>query len=147
MPNLVKNIDDLDARLLSLKLQEANQQDEIQGLLHNIKESVSPANLLKKTADLFSPGDLSSGSFINMAAGIAAGFIAKKIYKGKSAGIIKKITAPILQYIITVVVKNRVAKKRQIAQCENSGGIPGFTGARRHTAVHPRTTPEQSGGH
>ncbi len=116
MPNLVKNIDDLDARLLALKLQEANQQDEIQVLVHNIKESVSPANLLKKAAHLFSPGDLGSSSIMNVAAGVAAGFVAKKIYKGKSAGLIKKLTAPILQYIITVVVKNTIAKKREAAQ-------------------------------
>lgn len=118
MPNLVKNIEDLDARLLSLKLQEANQEDEIQGLLHDVKESVSPANLIKKAAHLFSPGDLGSGSIMNVAAGVAAGFLAKKIYKGRSAGLIKKLTAPILQYIITVVVKNTIAKKRHTAEAQ-----------------------------
>lgn len=118
MSDLVKNIDDLDARLLQLKLQEANQRDEIHVHVHNLKESVSPANLIKKAANLFSPGDLSSSSIMNVAAGVAAGFIAKRIYKGKSAGLIKKLTAPILQYIITVVVKNTIAKKRETAQLQ-----------------------------
>lgn len=118
MSDLVKNIDDLDARILQLKLQEANQQDEMQAHLHNLKESVSPANLMNKAANLFSPGDLSSGSIMNVAVGVAAGFIAKRIYKGKSAGLVKRLTAPILQYIITVVVKNTVAKRRAAAQLQ-----------------------------
>jgi hypothetical protein len=74
---------------------------------HLAYESMKPVNIVKKTfKDIFSAPDLKT-NIVNAAIGLTTGFVAKKVFTGKSHNPLTKLAGFILEMVIaSKVTKN-----------------------------------------
>lgn len=110
----IKNISALEARIRSLEIQENIQIQALKSQKDSIAHNLSPAHLLKSAVNNLSVKPGKSGtSALDIITGLVVGFIGKKFWAGKSAGWFRKLTAPIVQYFLTIFVKNKITKIRE----------------------------------
>ncbi len=113
MENIVKDLAGLEQRLAFLKAKENMQIEEFKSQKEAALHSISPGVLVKKAITSFTPGHTNAGAALDWIAGIVAGTLTRKIYAPKKAGFLKKLTAPLVQLLVTGFVKNKVTKYQE----------------------------------
>lgn len=108
----INSADELRATILRL---EAQQDEEIRILkeqFHLAYESVKPINLIKSTFQQAKDSPEVTNNFISTVAGLAAGYLSKKLFQSVSHSPIKKLLGTALQFgITTVIARNPEAVK------------------------------------
>lgn len=117
----IKNIKSLDAKIKALQTEENIQIQALRSQKDSIVHNLSPTVLLRSAVNTLSikPGKYRT-STIDIVTGLLAGFIGKKVWAGKSSGWFKKLTAPIIQYFVTIFVKNKIKKIRTPKYIQNA---------------------------
>lgn len=110
----IKNVTSLDAKIKSLEIQENIQIQALKSQKDSIAHNLAPAHLLKSAVSNMSVSHGKGGtSALDIISGLIVGFIGKKFWVGKSGGWFKKLTAPVIQYFLTIFVKNKITKIRE----------------------------------
>lgn len=108
-------MENLESRIKELELQYETQIADIKSTAAALVESVSPMQLLKSTFRnvVTTPG--LRGNLVDTALGLGAGFLGKKLFVNKSAGVFRKLTGSALQLLLT----NFISKKLHDVRDEN----------------------------
>jgi hypothetical protein len=102
----IKTATDLKTTIRDLEFKQAEEYILLKEELHNTYENLQPLNILKRTIkDVYSATDAKS-SIANNVIGMATGFVAKKIFLGKTNNPLSKL----LGFIMEIVVANKVVK-------------------------------------
>lgn len=110
--NSINSDTELRSAILHL---EAQQDEEIRLLKEQFNlayESVKPINLIKSTFMQVKESPEVTGNIISTVAGLAAGYLSKKLFQSVSHSPIKKLLGTALQFgITTVIARNPEAVK------------------------------------
>ena len=102
--------DDLKLRIHSLQARSLQQEEDLKYTAGLLVESLKPANLIKDTfkSTVQSPGF--GKNLLKGAAGLAVGFLTKRLFVTKSSGIVKKAVGTALELGIAKIVTKNAAK-------------------------------------
>ncbi|MFM9947551.1 MAG: hypothetical protein ACKV1O_06395 [Saprospiraceae bacterium] len=110
----INSADELRATILHL---EAQQDEEIRILkeqFHLAYESVKPINLIKSTFKQAVDSPEVTNNFLSTVAGLAAGYLSKKLFQSVSHSPIKKLLGTALQFGITTLIARNPEKVKEI---------------------------------
>jgi len=114
MENFVTDMKSLEYRLALLRAREKLQLEDFKTSWVHLVESLSPSHLIKSALQRFiDKTPTVSGFAVDTITGIIAGIIGRRLYASKSPGIFRKITAPLIQLVITKFVKDKVTRVRE----------------------------------
>lgn len=114
MENFVTDMKSLEERLAFLRAREKLQLEDFKTSRVHLTESLSPSVLIKNALHRFTHKTPSvSGFAVDTVSGIIAGIIGRRLYASKSPGLFRKITAPLVQLVITKFVKDKVTRVRE----------------------------------
>jgi hypothetical protein len=102
----ITTIAELKSTIHGLENKQAYERDVLKEQLLYTYENLRPINILKNTfKEVYSAPDTKT-NMVNTAVGIATGFIAKKVFLGKTQNPFKKL----LGFIVEIAIANKVAK-------------------------------------
>lgn len=114
MENFVTDMKSLEDRLALLRAREKLQLEDFKTSRVYLTESLSPSVLIKNALHRFTDRTPTVNGFtVDTITGIIAGIIGRRLYASKSPGLFRKITAPLLQLVITKFVKEKVTHIRE----------------------------------
>ena len=114
MENFVTDMKSLEERLAFLRAREKLQLEDFKTSRVHLTESLSPKQLIKTAMQRFTDKTPTvSGFAVDTISGIIAGIIGRRLYASKSPGLFRKITAPLIQLVITKFVKDKVTRVRE----------------------------------
>jgi hypothetical protein len=103
----INNSQDLKNAILELERKKDVEENELKEKFHETYESYKPANLLKNTMEEVAASPKFRHNLLNVAIGLGAGYLSKKLVIGKSAGIVKRVLGTALQFGITSLVAKK----------------------------------------
>lgn len=106
----VHTSDDLRLRILALEAKRLEQEEDLKTISNAALDSIKPINLIKNTFNkaVKSPGF--GTTLLKGAAGLAVGFLSKKLLIRGSSGIIKKTLGTVVELGIAKAVANNANK-------------------------------------
>ena len=109
----INNSAELKSRISALELKKNNDEELIRTHFHEIVETLKPANLLKSTVSEVSDSMHFKRNILNIALGLGAGYLSKRLVIGtKGVGIAKQLLGSVLEFGIS----NFVAKQSEEMQ-------------------------------
>ncbi len=106
-------MDDLARKIKELEALEATQMEVVKAQLQVVRESLKPSSLIKNSfKSITGSGDLKHMA-IDTSAGMAAGWVARKLFTLNSKGFVRKILGYGLQYITTNIVTKKLPELRE----------------------------------
>lgn len=112
MENGVKDTNSLQERLEFLKFHQLVQMQEFKLASEQFAHRISPKTITRNAIEKFSAEPAPNQSPLDVLIGILAGAATYRIYAPKKAGLLRKLSAPIVQYMVANFVKNKIAAKR-----------------------------------
>ncbi len=103
----------------SIQILEAEQRISLyllKGQLHFTYESLKPINLIKNSLSKVIKSPLLVDDILSTIAGLATGYVSKKIVVGTSGNLIRKSIGSILQFAITNIVAQNPETVKSIGQ-------------------------------
>lgn len=109
----INNSEDLKARIVALEVKKNNDEELIRTHFHEIVETLKPANLLKSTVSEVSDSMNFKKNILNIALGLGAGYLSKKLIVGnKAVGIGKSLLGSVLEFGIANFVAKQSSEMR-----------------------------------
>jgi hypothetical protein len=102
MPS-INNLNELKEAILLLEVQQVKQRIELQEGFKEVYESVTPGKIFRNVVKELAAPDLQA-NLLNIAVGLATGFLTKKVFIGGSHNPLKKILGTVLELGITGIV-------------------------------------------
>jgi hypothetical protein len=112
MENGVKNTDSLKERIEFLKFHQTVQLQEFKIASEKFADRISPKTITRNAIQKFSAQPVPNQSPLDVVIGILAGAATNRIYAPKKAGLLRKLTAPVVTYMVANFVKNKITEKR-----------------------------------
>ena len=103
----------------SIQRMEVEQSDKLQMLKNELSlayESVKPVNMIKNAFRDITSSSVISDSILGTVAGMAAGYLSKKIFTGTSVNLLRKLFGSILQLGVTNVVSSHPEAVKTLGQ-------------------------------
>jgi hypothetical protein len=110
----IKNAEDLDRAIAELELKAAAQKKDIQETFKVVSEDLKPLNLLKSGFRSVFSGD-NKIDLANILLGLGSGFLSRKLFIGKSTGIVRKTVGKAVQWGMAGLVSKNAEKIKQKA--------------------------------
>ncbi len=107
MENSIRNMNDLAARIKQLEAEDAIKTEQVKVQLVIVKESLKPSSLIKSSLGAIAGSKEARSSALGTTAGLAAGWLARKLFTLNSKNFVRNI----LGYGIQAVTTNLVQKK------------------------------------
>jgi hypothetical protein len=97
----------LKAAILKLEARQADDGKMLKEQLNSTYESMRPVNLIKSTFHEVAASEALKDKIVNASIGLAAGYVAEKLFEGVTSGPLKKLLGAGLMFGVTnVVTKN-----------------------------------------
>jgi hypothetical protein len=112
MENGIKNTDGLKERIEFLKFHQTVQLQEFKIASERFADRISPKTLTRNAIQKFSAQPGPNQSPLDVVIGILAGAATSRLYAPKTAGLLRKLTAPVITYMVANFVKNKITEKR-----------------------------------
>jgi len=106
--NYIKNMDDLAAKIKELEAIDTRQMESLKLQLHGIKESLQPGALIKSSLRAIASSTEVKGTALTTTAGVAAGWVARKLFTLNSKSLIRKAIGYGLQLATTKLVAKKL---------------------------------------
>ncbi len=106
----VTNKAELDAAILALEQKQVEQKLGLSRQFKQVKESLSPLNLIKDSLHKLTSGPEFGDNLIKTLTGLGVGVLSKKLFLGSSPGMIKKLLGSILELAATKTTISNVDK-------------------------------------
>jgi len=114
MKKKVKNADDLAIAIAELELKAAAQKKDIQDSFALVSENLKPLNLVKSGLRAVFSGN-HKGELLNILIGLGTGFLGKKLFLGRTRGILGKTAGLALEWGLAGVVSKNAEKIKEKA--------------------------------
>jgi len=108
MVNTVANMNDLTRRILELEALHATQLASIKDQTQEILNDLKPSALVKSAFTEIAGNTRLKHNMIDTSLGIGAGFLVRKIFANKSAGLFRRLIGYGLQAITTKLVTKKI---------------------------------------
>ncbi|MEP6616038.1 MAG: hypothetical protein ABJA57_05635 [Ginsengibacter sp.] len=103
----IHNSRDLKQAIADLELKKDADELILKSQFKETYNTYKPANILKNTIEEVSASPRFRHNLLNVAIGLGAGYLSKKLVIGKSAGLLKRAAGTALQYGITALVAKK----------------------------------------
>lgn len=100
----ITNIQELKHAIQLLEIEQAEKAQELREQFYITYESLKPINIVLNTLKEISSSPLLLNNIVGTAAGLATGFLTKKVVVGASSNIFRKILGSLLQVGVTNAV-------------------------------------------
>jgi len=117
----IHKAEDLQNAILELEAKKKSEEAALKQQFHETVETFKPSNILKNTVSEVSASPQFKNNLLNLALGLGAGYITKKIAVGKKAGLLAKTMGTALQFGVASFVAKNKANEENIG--EKKGGL------------------------
>lgn len=119
--NTIHNDSDLKKAIQQLESKKKLEEVLLKDHFHDTIESFKPANILKNTVSEVAASPTFKHNLLNVALGLGAGYLSKKIVVGRNSGILVRTLGTALQFGVTSLL----AKNKQNDEIEShkKGGL------------------------
>ena len=99
---------DLENAIKDLEKKKSYDEEALKIQFHQTLEIFKPSNILKNTVSEVAASPTFKHNLLNVAVGLGAGYLSKKVVVGKEAGLLKRTLGTALQFAVTsLVAKNK----------------------------------------
>ena len=103
----IHNSKDLKQAIAELEIKKDAEELMLKNQFKETYNTYKPANILKNTLEEVSASPKFRNNLLNVAIGLGAGYLSKKLVIGRSAGLLKRAAGTALQYGITALVAKK----------------------------------------
>ena len=105
----ISNAEELKNAIGELERKKALEEAAIKYEFTQIRETYKPSNILKNTVAEVAASPKFRHNLLNIAIGLGAGYLSKKVVVGRSAGLLKRTLGTALQFGVTSLVAKTAA--------------------------------------
>ncbi len=117
----IHNNGDLKTAIFELERKKFIEEQTLKEHFHQTVESFKPANILKNTVSEVAASPTLKHNLLNVALGLGAGYLSKKLVVGREAGLLKRSLGTALQFAVTsLIAKN---KENDAIETHKKGGL------------------------
>src|SRR5215212_6937137 len=117
----IHKAEDLKNAILELEAKKIVTEEAMKRQFHETIETFKPSNILKNTVSEVSASPQFKNNILNLALGLGAGYVTKKIATGKKAGLLAKTMGTALQFGVASFVAKNKANEEQVGH--KKGGL------------------------
>lgn len=104
----VHQASELKKAILELEAKKVIEEEALKRQLHETVQILKPSNILKNTVSEVAASPKFKHNLLNLALGLGAGFVTKKIATGKKTGLLAKSLGTALQFgVASLIAKNK----------------------------------------
>lgn len=104
----IRRAEELKDAILELEAKKTVTEEALKRQFHETLEAFKPSNILKNTVSEVSASPQFKNNLLNLAVGLGAGYLTKKIAVGKKAGLLARTMGTALQFgVASFVAKNK----------------------------------------
>ena len=103
----IHNSEDLKNAIIELERKRNVEEAAIKYQFKETCETLKPANILKNTVSEVAASPKFRHNILNIAIGLGAGYLSKKVVVGRSAGLLKRTLGTALQFGVASLVAKR----------------------------------------
>ena len=103
----IQNSEELKNAIIELERKKNVEEAAIKYEFKQTYETFKPANILKNTVSEVAASPKFRHNILNIAIGLGAGYLSKKIVVGRSAGLLKRTLGTALQFGVASLVAKR----------------------------------------
>ena len=112
---------DLQAAIMDLERKKKLEEEGLKEHFHQTVESFRPSNILKNTVSEVAASPTFKHNLLNVALGLGAGYLSKKLLVGKEAGLLKRTLGTALQFGVTSLISKN--KENDDIESHKKGGL------------------------
>jgi hypothetical protein len=103
----IKNADDLKEVIDELEKKKDLDEAAMKYQFQETYESYKPANILKNTLTEVSASPKFRHNLLNVALGLGAGYLSRRLMVGRQAGLLKRVLGTAVQFGITTLIAKK----------------------------------------
>ena len=100
----INNADELKEAIRELETKKSLEEAELKYEFTQLRETYKPSNIIKNTVSEVAASPKFRYNALNIALGLGAGYLSKKLVVGRSAGLLKRTLGTALQYGVSSLV-------------------------------------------
>jgi hypothetical protein len=116
----IHTAEELKGAILELEAKKIVTEEALRKQFHETLETFKPSNIVKNTVSEVSASPQFRHNFLNLALGLGAGYISKKIATGKKAGLLAKTAGTALQFGIASLIAKNKANEEEVGHKKGS---------------------------
>lgn len=117
----IHKAEDLKNAILELEAKKIVSEEALKKQFHDTVETFKPSNILKNTVSEVSASPQFKHNILNLALGLGAGYLTKKIAVGRKAGLFARTMGTALQFGVTSLVAKNKANEEKVSH--KKGGL------------------------
>jgi len=113
--------EELKNAILELEAKKIVSEEALKKQFHETVETLKPANILKNTVSEVTASPQFKHNILNLAVGLGAGYLTRKIAVGRKAGLLARTVGTVLQFGVTSLIAKNKANEEKVSH--KSGGL------------------------
>lgn len=106
--------EDLKSAILELEAKKLVEEQALKSQFHETLQTLKPSSILKNTVSEVAAAPQFKHNLLNLAVGLGAGYLTKKVAVGKNAGLLARSLGTALQFGITSLVAKNKANEQEV---------------------------------
>ncbi len=106
---------ELKDAILELEAKKIVSEEALKKQFHQTIESFKPGNILKNTVSEVTASPLFKHNILNLALGLGAGYLTKKVAVGRKAGLLARTVGTALQFGVTSLIAKNKANEEKVS--------------------------------
>ena len=119
----ISNADELKRAIEELQLKKDAEELILSNHFKAVYNTYKPVNIIKNTIEEVSASPTFRMNLLNVAIGLGAGYLSKRLVVGRSVGLLKRIAGTALQYGVTALVAKKAGEVEDDIDRNNRGGL------------------------
>ena len=116
----IHKAEELKNAILELEAKKIVAEEALKRQFHETVETFKPSNILKNTVSEVSASPQFKHNLLNLALGLGAGYVTKKIATGKKAGLLAKTVGTALQFGVASLIAKNKANEEEVGHKKGS---------------------------
>ena len=117
----IHKAEELKSAILELEARKIVSEERMKRQFHETLESFKPSNILKNTVSEVSASPQFKHNLLNLALGLGAGYLTKKVTVGRQAGLLARTVGTALQFGVASFIAKNKANEETVGQ--KKGGL------------------------
>ncbi len=117
----IHKAEDLKNAIQELEAKKIVTEDAMKKQFHETIEIFKPSNILKNTVSEVSASPQFKHNILNLALGLGAGYLTRKVAVGRKAGLLARTVGTALQFGVTSLIAKNKANEEKVS--DKKGGL------------------------
>jgi hypothetical protein len=113
--------EELKNAILELEAKKIVSEEALKRQFHETIQTLKPANILKNTVSEVTASPQFKHNILNLALGLGAGYLTRKIAVGRKAGLLARTVGTVLQFGVTSLIAKNKANEEKVSH--KNGGL------------------------